>query len=67
MGAGRAGGAVVCEIYKPGKPNPCVRIYTRETSASGNWGGDSVGMLNNILSQVAMRLGMSLNTTVAVR
>ncbi len=68
MGAGRAGGAVVCEIYEPGKPNPCIRIYTRDTSAAGgNWGGDSTAMLNNILSQVAMRLATTLTTTVAVR
>jgi hypothetical protein len=67
FGAGRAGGAVVCEIYEPGKSSPCMRIYTRETHASGNWGGDSVAMLNNILSQVAMRLGTTLTTTVAVR
>ena len=68
FGAGRSGGAVVCEIYEPGKPNPSIRIYTRETSAAGgNWGGDSSAMLNNILSQVATRLAMTLTTTVAVR
>jgi hypothetical protein len=67
FGAGRAGGAVVCEVYEPGKSSPCMRIYTRETNASGNWGGDSVGMLNNILSQVAMRLGMTLSTSVAMK
>jgi hypothetical protein len=68
MGAGRAGGAVVCEIYEPGKVDPCIRIYTRDTSAAGgNWGGDSSAMLNNILSQVAMRLATTLNTTVPVR
>jgi hypothetical protein len=67
FGAGRAGGAVVCEIYEPGKSSPCIRIYTRETTASGNWGGDSAAMLNNILSQVAMRLAMTLTTTVAVK
>jgi hypothetical protein len=67
FGAGRAGGAVVCEIYEPGKPSPCIRIYTRDTGSSGNWGGDSVAMLNNILSQVAMRLATTLNTTVAIK
>ena len=67
MGAGRAGGAVVCEIYEPGKPSPCIRIYTRDTGASGNWGGDSSLMLNNILSTVATRLATTLNTTVVVR
>jgi hypothetical protein len=68
MGAGRAGGAVVCEIYEPGKASPSVRIYTRDTSAAGgNWGGDSNMMLNNILSAVASRLATTLNTTVTMR
>jgi len=67
MGAGRAGGAVVCEIYEPGKASPCIRIYTRDTGSSGNWGGDSNMMLNNILSTVATRLATTLNTTVVVR
>jgi hypothetical protein len=67
FGAGRAAGAVVCEIYEPGKSNPCIRIYTRDTAASGTWGGDSSAMLNNILSVVATRLATTLNTTVGVR
>jgi len=67
FGAGRAAGAVVCEVYEPGKSNPCIRIYTRDTAASGTWGGDSATMLNNIFSQVATRLATTLNTTVGVR
>ncbi len=68
FGAGRAGGAVVCEIYEPGKPSPSIRIYTRDTTAAaGNWGGDSSAILNNILSQVATRLAMTLTTTVAMK
>jgi hypothetical protein len=67
FGAGRAGGAVVCEIYEPGKQSPCIRIYTRETGSSGNWGGDSTLMLNNILSTIATRLATTLNTTIIVR
>ncbi len=67
FGAGRAGGAVVCEIYEPGKASPSVRIYTRDTGASGNWGGDSNMMLNNILSTVASRLAMTLTTTVVMK
>jgi hypothetical protein len=67
FGAGRAGGAVVCEIYVPGKQSPCIRIYTRETGSSGNWGGDSTLMLNNILSTIATRLATTLNTTIIVR
>lgn len=67
MGAGRAGGAVVCELYEPGKTNPCVRIYTRDTGASGAWGGDSVGLLNNIMSANGTRLGNHLNTLVPAK
>ncbi len=67
FGAGRAAGAVVCEVYEPGKSSPCIRIYTRDTGASGSWGGDSATMLNNILSQVATRLAGSLQTTIGVK
>jgi hypothetical protein len=67
MGAGRAGGGVVCEVYEPGKPTPCIRIYTRDTGASGSWGGDSVAMLNNIMSQVATRLATTLNTNIPIK
>ena len=67
MGAGRAGGAVVCEVYEPGKSQPCIRIYTRDTGSSGSWGGDSVAMLNNIMSQLATRLAANLNTTLATK
>jgi hypothetical protein len=66
-GAGRAGGAVVCEVYEPGKSQPCIRIYTRDTSSSGNWGGDSASMLNNIMSQLATRLATTLNTQLATK
>ena len=67
FGAGRAGGAVVCEVYEPGKTTPCIRIYARDTGASGSWGGDSVAMLNNILSQVASRLATTLNTNIPIK
>jgi hypothetical protein len=67
FGAGRAGGGVVCEIYEPGKPDPCIRIYARETGASGSWGGDSVAMLNNILSQVSTRLATAVNTNIPIK
>jgi hypothetical protein len=67
FGAGRAGGGVVCEVYEPGKPTPCIRIYTRDTGASGSWGGDSVAMLNNIMSQISTRLAATLNTTIPLK
>jgi hypothetical protein len=67
FGAGRAGGGMVCEVYEPGKPNPCIRIYTRDTGASGSWGGDSVAMLNNIMSQISTRLAATLNTTIPLK
>lgn len=56
FGAGKAAGAVVCEIYEPGKSRPCVRIYARDTGSMGMFGGDSVSFLNSIFEQVAIRL-----------
>jgi hypothetical protein len=67
FGAGKAGGAVVCEVYEPGKLNPCIRIYTRDTGSSGTWGGDSVRMLNHILSELGVRVATTLNTTIPIK
>jgi hypothetical protein len=67
FGAGRSGCAAVCEIYEPGKPNPCIRIYTRDTGSRGNWGGNSVLMLNNIMTVIATRLATTLNTTIPAK
>jgi hypothetical protein len=67
FGAGRAGCAVVCEVYEPGKLNPCIRIYTRDTGASGTWGGDSVLLLNNIMTVIGTRLATTLNTTIPIK
>jgi hypothetical protein len=64
MGAGKAGGAVVCEVYEPGKSQPCIRIYTRDTGSAGSFGGNSVLMLNNIMSVVASVLATKLNTSL---
>jgi hypothetical protein len=64
FGAGKAGCAVVCEVYEPGKPNPCIRIYTRDTGSMGAFGGDSVRMLNHILSELGVRVATTLDTTV---
>ena len=64
FGAGKAACAVVCEVYEPGKPNPCMRIYTRDTGSMGAFGGDSVRMLNHILSELGVRVATTLNTTV---
>jgi len=56
FGAGKAAGAVACEVYEPGKSQPCIRIYARDRGSSGMFGGDSVAMLNHIFEQVAARL-----------
>jgi hypothetical protein len=61
FGAGRIGCAVVCEVYEPGNPNPCIRLYTRDTSASGS---NAVLMLNHIMSELGVRVATTLNTTV---
>lgn len=67
FGAGKAAGAVVCEVYEPGKPNPCMRIYARDTGSMGTFGGDSILMLNNIMSVLGTRLATTLNTTIVAR
>jgi hypothetical protein len=64
FGAGKAAGAVACEVYEPGKPNPCMRIYARDTASMGTFGGDSVRMLNNIMSVLGTRLATTLNTNL---
>jgi hypothetical protein len=65
FGAGRAAGAVVCEIYEPGASQPCMRIYTRDTASGGSWGGDGLAMLNHIFYSVANRLSVFLDTRVS--
>jgi hypothetical protein len=64
FGAGRAAGAVVCEIYEPGASRPCMRIYVRDTASSGSWGGNSLGMLNHIFYTVANRLSTFLEVRI---
>lgn len=63
-GAGRTGGAVVCEVYEPGETRPCIRIYARDTGSSGMWGGDSVAMLNSIFDRVATRVTSALEARI---
>ena len=67
FGAGKAACAVVCEVYEPDNPNPCIRIYVRDTGSMGSFGGNSAAMLNHIMSQIATRLATTLNTTVTVK
>ena len=64
MGAGRAGCAVVCEVYVPRSSQPCMRIYTRDTASAGI---DSVGILNYIFSQLGLRLATTLNAQLATK
>ena len=67
FGAGKAAGAVVCEVYEPGKTNPCIRIYTRDTGSIGTFGGDSEAFLNRIFKVIAMRLANTLNSTIGIK
>ncbi|MDX9786183.1 MAG: DUF4410 domain-containing protein [Desulfobacterales bacterium] len=57
LGAGKTACAAVCEVYAPGKADAIMRIYTRDT---GSFGGDSVSMLNHILTQLAIRAGAAV-------
>ena len=56
FGAGKAAGAVACEVYEPGKSRPSMRIYVRDRASMGMFGGNSVAMLNHIFDQVVIRL-----------
>ncbi len=67
FGAGKVACAVVCEVYEPGKPNPCIRIYSRDTGSMGTFGGNSVEMLNHIMSVLGTRVATILNTTIVGR
>ena len=67
FGAGKTGCAAVCEIYEPGKSNPFIRIYTRDTGSTGAFGGNSVAMLNHIMTEIATRMATTLNTTVGLK
>jgi len=64
FGAGKAGGAVVCEVYEPGKSRPSMRIYVRDTSSGGTYGGNSLAMLNHIFFTVANRLSSVLQARI---
>ena len=64
FGAGKASGAVVCEVYEPGKSRPSMRIYVRDRGSAGMFGGDSVAMLNHIFNQVAIRLGTTIEAKI---
>lgn len=64
MGAGKAAGAVVCEVYEPGQSSPCLRIYTRDTASGGMFGGDSRAMLNHILNQLGIRTSSFLEERI---
>jgi hypothetical protein len=63
MGAGKVAGSVACEVYVPGKSQPVMRIYARDTS-SWDAGSDSFMILNNIFSQVAFRVAAVLDARI---
>ncbi len=54
LGAGKSAGAIVCEVYEPGKSKPCIRIYARDTAAMS--AADSISNLNNIFNQISFRI-----------
>jgi len=64
FGAGKSAGAVACEVYEPGKTDPVIRLYARDTGSAGAFGGDSVAMLNHIFEQVSLRVSSALETRI---
>jgi hypothetical protein len=55
MGAGKAAGTVVIEVYEPGRNTPSLKIYARDTASMGGFGGDSISMMNSIFEAIANR------------
>ena len=64
FGAGKAGAAVICEVYLPNETRPCIKVYSRDTGSSGMWGGDSIAMLNNMFDRVATRVATALEARI---
>jgi hypothetical protein len=64
FGAGKAGVSAVCEVYEPGRTDPSIRIYGRDTASYGAWGGDSAGLLNHLFNQVAVRMAAALEARI---
>ncbi|NDY41300.1 DUF4410 domain-containing protein [Dissulfurirhabdus thermomarina] len=64
MGAGRATGAVVCEVFAPGKTDPVIRVFAKDTASAGGFGGDSAAMLTYIFQQLGFRVGTVLNARI---
>ena len=64
MGAGKAVGAVACDIYEPGKSKPSMRLYAWDTASVGGFGGDSFGMLNHIFNQIAFHMANTMNARI---
>jgi len=62
MGAGKSAGAIVCEVYEPGKTSPSIRIYARDTAAMSS--ADSISNLNNIFNQVSFRVAAVLEQRI---
>ncbi len=66
MGAGKAAGTVVVEVYEPGKSTPSLKLYARDTASMGGFGGDSVSMMNSIYEAIAKRLTTVLEGRIDV-
>lgn len=66
MGAGKAAASVVVEVYEPGKTNPSLKIYARDTGSAGMFGGDSMAMMTHIYETMAVRVTTVLEGRIDV-
>ncbi len=66
MGAGKAVATVVVEVYEPGKDNPSLKIYGRDSASAGGFGGDSMAMINHIMQVMAVRVTTVLEERIDI-
>ena len=64
--AGKAFGAVACEVYLPDRPTPCLKLYIRDTASRSISSGYYGAHLNQIFSQIAKRLILKLDELQAI-
>ena len=56
MGAGKASLAVAVEVFEPGQHKPSLRIYMQDSHSKGEYGGNSVQLLEKLSQGMARRI-----------
>lgn len=60
MGAGKASVAVAVEVFEPGQSQPSLLLYGKGILASGEYGGNSAGLLTKVISSLSQQLAAQI-------